>query len=107
MTVKIPKKEILEFMAVGLGKDGRPFHHFKDTDKIKLVPEPDNKYDKNAIKIYANDIFVAYVSKENNVQIKLMLKRDHKIKYYLIDKYSRSARFLAIDLNLSLKLINL
>lgn len=105
MVVKIKRKDVIEFMAVGLGKGGRDFYHFKDEDKynIELVPEPDNKYDKHAIKIYVKNKFVCYVSSDTNKMVNLFLKRDHNLSFYLIDKYSKSARWLLIDLDLSLK----
>lgn len=105
------RNSVCEFMLVGLGKGGRKFYHCKEEDSntLKLLPEPTNKYDKHAIKILIDDNFVGYVSKENNKQVKAFLNRkdsdgnNHLHQFYLIDKYSASARWLMIDLSLSLK----
>lgn len=100
------RKEAREFMVVGLGKGGRKFYHFKQEDQfnMKLVPEPENKYDKYAIKVYVNDKHVAYVSRQDAPFIGLFLKRKKHIHaFYLIDKYNYSVRFLIVDLTLSLK----
>ena len=102
---KIKREEFKEFMIVGLGKFC-DFYHFTQEDQqhIKLVPEPSNKYDKHAIKVYVKDKHVAYVSKTHNKYINLFLKRkDHKHAFYIIDKYSKSVRVLMIDLSLAYK----
>lgn len=46
---------------------------------IKLIPEPDNKYDKNAIKILIFDHHVGYVPKNQTRTLKKYLNND---KYY-------------------------
>lgn len=103
------RKCFTEFMVVGLGKGNREFHHFKDTDKIKLEPEPNNRYDKNAIKVLANGVFVGYVARDYTNDLHKFLNRtdsdqnQHLLEFYLVDKYSASARYLTIDLTLSLK----
>lgn len=103
------RKTNTEFIAVGLGKDNRPFHHFTKEDIITLQPEPTNIFDPKAIRIIANGIFVGYVSKNNNGEVHRFLKRKDKNEnkhihdIFLIDVYPRSARFLMVDLTLSLK----
>ena len=93
-----------EFIVVGLGKNNRKFHHFKDGDNLTLIPEPQNTYDPNAIKVLVDNNFVGYVSKDNTKQIHKFLNREsHIFDFYLINKYSASARWLMIDLTLSLK----
>lgn len=47
---------------------------------IKLVPDPSNKHDENAIKVYikdTNDVFyhVGYISKEDNVSLKNKMEK--------------------------------
>jgi len=100
------RSSIAEFMIVGLGKNGNPFHHFVEEDSkvITLHPEPTNKYDKHAISVHVDDHHVGYVSSQHNIQIGQFIKRkNHKFQFYLIDKYSASARWLIIDLTLCLK----
>ena len=102
------RKENIFFSVVGLGKGGRDFFHFKEEDQfnIELIPEPENKYDKNAVMVKVSKIFVGYVSADEAPFIKAFLKRknkDHVMSYCLVNKYSLSARFLLTDLTLSLK----
>lgn len=73
-------KEIKEF-----GTDTSEFEDlYLDDKEISFIPEPDNKYDKNAIKIYVqyaenrDPIHVGYVPKEKNVQLKTILE-NHSI----------------------------
>lgn len=40
---------------------------------VALVPEPTNKYDKNAIMVIIDDLHVGYVPKENCELISLLL----------------------------------
>lgn len=44
---------------------------------IKLIPEPDNKYDKNAIKILISDHHVGYVPKNETRTLKKYLNNDN------------------------------
>lgn len=45
-------------------------------DYAKLIPEPTNKYDKNAIKIVVDGVKIGYVPAEMTGTIKQMLKKD-------------------------------
>ena len=48
------------------------------TDKVRFELEPENKYDKYAIKIYIYDIFVGYVPRRGLRKLRSML---HSEKY--------------------------
>jgi hypothetical protein len=103
------RKENIFFSVVGLDKGGRDFFHFKEEDQfnIKLVSEPKNRYDKNAVMVYVGELFVGYVAANECLNIKAFLKREkdkgHVMSYCLLNKYSASVRFLLTDLTLSLK----
>jgi hypothetical protein len=103
--MKVVRKSNLQFMAVGLGKGGRDFYHFveKDSTKIKLIPEPTNEFDVNAIKICIGDQHVGYVDANSAPEVNLILKRNSIISFYLIEKYSSSAKWLITDLTLATK----
>ena len=102
------RKPFIEFNVVGLGKGGREFHYFNDEQSIELLPEPTNEYDKNAIQVLADGKFVGYVSSENTQNVHKFINRTqegktHIFMYYLINTYTASARYLIIDLTLSMK----
>lgn len=106
------RKTNTEFIAVGLGKDNRPFHHFTHEDKITLEPEPTNSFDPKAIRILVDKKFIGYVSKNDNGEIHRFFKRKdknnnkHVFDFFLLDVYPKSARFLMVDLTLALKRVS-
>jgi hypothetical protein len=95
------RSPFVEFMLVGLGQGGREFHKCAEDDKINLVPEPDNEFDPNAIKVYVGDTHIGYISKENTEIVHRFLRRSgHILEFYLIDNYIRSSKWLIIDITL-------
>lgn len=70
-------KEIAEWGS-SIGEfEGQYVHH-----KVELRPEPDNEYDKNAIKVYlkdaeGNDYHVGYVGKDQNLALKNILDNEN------------------------------
>lgn len=46
----------------------------KEEEEVQLIPEPTNKYDKNAIQIRWQDIMLGYVPKQVAAQILPVLK---------------------------------
>lgn len=104
------RKPFTEFTLVGLGKGGRKFHHCVEDDQqsIELIPELNNKYDNKAICVKIENKIVGYVSRENTKTVHQFLKRrddgdPHLLSFYLVNKYSSSARWLIIDLTLATK----
>lgn len=57
---------------------GLSFRHvtkqLKQGDRIRLVPEPDNKYDPNALAVYADDEHLGYVGKKDPLRLKMLAK---------------------------------
>lgn len=47
---------------------------------VKLVPEPKNKADKNAVQVIIAGELVGYISREENVHVKDILSK-HEVKY--------------------------
>lgn len=47
---------------------------------VKLVPEPQNKHDKNAIKVIISGKTVGYISREDNRKVKRILTQ-HDVKF--------------------------
>lgn len=70
--------EISEYLKTS--KTGRiNKYDFLKTNKVKLIPEPDNIHDEFAIKVLINDIFIGYVDALTAVKIN---------KYFVNDRYS-------------------
>lgn len=47
---------------------------------VKLIPEPKNKHDKNAIQVVIAGELVGYISMEDNLHVKKILTK-HEVKY--------------------------
>lgn len=70
--------EISEYLKTS--KTGRiNKYDFLKTNKVKLIPEPDNIHDEFAIKVLINDIFIGYVD---------ALTAEKINKYFVNDRYS-------------------
>ncbi|VXC20599.1 hypothetical protein BACI349Y_590001 [Bacillus sp. 349Y] len=75
-------REIIEYMYEGTEFEGQYLR-----DVIKLVPEPDNPYDENAIKVYLKDVtgehhHIGYVGKNINRKVnKVLSHSENKIEY--------------------------
>ena len=49
------------------------------TDKVRFELEPENKYDKYAVKIYIYDIFVGYVPRRGLRKLRRLLHNDNYV----------------------------
>lgn len=57
------------------GKIGKKvFHHSYVNQPVKLVCEPQNVHDKNAVAVYFADELVGYISRDDNLHIRDILK---------------------------------
>ena len=50
------------------------------TNKVQLIPEPENKHDENAIKVLIDDVVVGYVPKTLTGEIHKELENENKYK---------------------------
>ena len=48
--------------------------------KVELVPEPDNPYDPNAVKVIVDDVLVGYIKAGSCTHILKVLKEDRIVK---------------------------
>lgn len=64
-----PKSDIIDF-------DGRVFEFDSYIAPAQLVPEPDNEYDKNAIKVMLDGILIGYVPKHKQAAVGPYLSDD-------------------------------
>lgn len=63
------------------GKAGRNVYKYNFTNApVELVPEPKNPHDPNAVAVHIAGQLVGYISREENVYVKKLLK-GHRIKY--------------------------
>lgn len=73
---KLKSKEI-----VAEGKTMKKIFRYNYINKpVKLIPEPDNKNDKNAVLVMIAGEEVGYISRDENVHVLDILK-NHEIKY--------------------------
>lgn len=79
--------------------------------EMKLVPELDNKYDKDAISVILGGIHMGYVPADDCKRVKKIIDSDHSIWWYTqggrskrYDDYNRKVRESKDNLELKLKL---
>ena len=56
------------------------FRYYFVNKPVKLVPEPSNEHDKNAVIVFVAGEKVGYISRTDNIHVKEILKK-HEIKY--------------------------
>lgn len=67
--------------AVSEGKDGKAIYRYNYVNKpVKLIPEPKNPNDKNAIAVHIAGELVGYIKREENLHVKDILDK-HEVKY--------------------------
>lgn len=76
----------IPFTAVGMRFRGG--HVFEAKDNIEFEPEPDNKFDPNAIKIMVERKHVAYVSKEDTNKIKNFINTNGEVQ--IVETFAQS-----------------
>lgn len=63
------------------GKTGAKIFRYDFVNKpVKLIPEPKNKHDKNAVQVTIAGELVGYISRDENIHVKNILSK-HEIKY--------------------------
>lgn len=63
------------------GKMNRRIYRFNYVNKpVKLIPEPTNPHDKNALQIIIAGELVGYISREDNLHVKQIMDK-HDVKY--------------------------
>ena len=64
------KKELIEEGLI----DEKIFKYGGGIYKVDLVPDPDNEYDANAIKVLANGVHIGFVPSKNAVRVKNIME---------------------------------
>ncbi len=84
----------LFFSVVGMKYHGN--HEFSqyDENNIKLEKDPNNIYDKNAIKVLIEDKHVGYISTEDNIKVKKFMKKNKNLDIELFSSDNQRAVFM-------------
>lgn len=53
-----------------------------DRATVRLVREPDNKFDKNAVQVHHEGIFVGYIAKRHNRKLSAAMDADAAKEWY-------------------------
>lgn len=76
-----PQWKLTTAQHLANGKAGRNIYKYNFTNTpVELVPEPKNPHDKNAVSVHIAGQLVGYISQEQNVYVKKLLK-GRRIKY--------------------------
>lgn len=67
------KRELLDY---GYGDGDTIYKYLEMTYPAELVPEPDNEYDPEAVKVMVDGILVGYVPKGKTKRVKKLLEKD-------------------------------
>ena len=62
---------------IDAGYEDERVYKYSETDcKASLEPEPDNQYDPNAVKVYADGVHIGYIKKGSAAHVKKLLEED-------------------------------
>ena len=76
-----PRWNLTSDQILEAGDADRPIYRYHYVNKpVKLVPDPNNPHDKNAVAVYFAGELVGYISREQNLHVLDILKR-YEIKY--------------------------
>ena len=88
----LPKKELIDIGYV----DERIYKNTFNITKVALVPEPENEFDKNAVRVELDDVVVGYIKKGSCTHIKNLLK-NNLISSIKADVYGGRCKILYED----------
>jgi hypothetical protein len=79
------------------GDAGKKIFQYNFINKpVKLVPEPKNKHDKNAVQVIIAGELVGYISREDNIHVKNILSK-REVKY--ISSFISGGKYKVVSLN--------
>lgn len=62
---------------IDAGYEDERVYKYSETDcKASLEPEPDNQYDPNAVKVFADGVHIGYIKKGSAAHVKKLLEED-------------------------------
>lgn len=68
---KCTKKELID--SFGFDDEERIYEYEPASCVLEIRPEPDNPYDPNALQVIADDVFIGYVPKDRQSDLKKIL----------------------------------
>ena len=86
--------QYLYFSVVGMKYYGNHEFSHNDENSIKLEKDPNNTYDKNAIKVLLEDKHVGYISTEDNQKVKKFMKKYKNLDIELFSSDNHRAVFI-------------
>ncbi|MEP0985639.1 HIRAN domain-containing protein [Ekhidna sp.] len=107
--IKIPSVFVYDTKVVGVSKDNADGssrqeiirQEVEEDDKLKLLAEPDNPYDKNAVKVLSkNDNQIGYLNKEMAETILPAIKNETEI--HVTAKWVNGEKMLGVGLRIEL-----
>ena len=78
----------IEFCLTGIARYGFKVSKHTSHQEMRLIPEPDNKYDSNAIQVYIGDKLVGYVKATDAIHLSRMLMSNMYVKKWGILTYT-------------------
>ena len=88
------KKKLVEDRFMSDGDHEKIYKYFFSVSDIKLLPDMDNEYDKNAIKVIINGIHVGYIPKGKCSHVKNLIENE-KIHRISADIYGGDYKLLS------------
>lgn len=67
----LPNKELYSYLE-------KIYEYEFPVDNVEIIPEPENQYDKNALKVVANGIHIGYIKKDETKKVKKIIDSDNK-----------------------------
>ena len=60
----------------------RVYEYLPEWKPARLIPEPDNEYDSNAIAIYVDDVKIGYVQKKDQLRVNELSSGEIEVELY-------------------------
>lgn len=88
----LTKSEIIDLYM----QDEKIYRYSFYPEDVRLIEEPENEYDSNAIKVVIDNIHVGYIKKESCLHIKELIKTN-KIRHITADIHGGEYKILVSD----------
>ena len=89
--------KIFQITVVGSRFIGMESKQLLECDTMKLVPDPENEYDKNAIAVLRDDKRVGWVSRNTQKEVPALPKEGES--FQVVSSYMETRNAITINLN--------